>query len=146
MKLPSVFQPSLAQDANIVPAANYLTCITKATMKDTANKDGKYLGLQFKIQEGKFRNRMLFQNFNLVNKNPEAVRIAESELKALCNALGIDALEETEQLQGKNVVVVVKVKPETTADPAKNIIRGYKPESEFVPEADENPFEGDNHG
>lgn len=141
MKLPSVFQPSLAQDSNTVPAANYLVAITKAVMKETQAKDGQYLAIQYKIQDGKCKGRMLFQNFNLINKNPEAVRIAEGELKRLCKALEIDPLEDTDQLQGRQVVVKVGIKPETAADPARNVIKDFKPESDYEPEADVDPFQ-----
>jgi hypothetical protein len=141
MELPSVFKPSLAQDSNVVPAASYLCSIVKAVMKDTNAKDGKYLSLQFKIADGKNKGRVLFQNFNLVNKNPTAVRIAESELKGLCEAIGIDELKDTEQLQGQTVVCKVGIKAETAADPARNVIKGYKPESDYVAEGEESPFE-----
>lgn len=144
-QLPNVFKPSQAQDANVLPAGNYLCKVVKAVMKETNAKDGQYLSTQIKVQDGKYKNRVLFQNFSLVNKNPEAVRIAESQLKGLCEALGIDELEDTDQLiNAGNFVAKVKIKAETAANPASNNIVGYATEDKYQPTDDTDPFGEEN--
>ena len=131
--LPSVFVPEEAEDMqfNVLKSGWYPAELVKSTLKDTRNKDGKYLEFQFKIIEDandeKSEGRFVFANLNIVNKNETAVKIAHSDLKAICEAVGFEGdLEDTVDLHNIPLMINVKLKPETPDWPAKNEIKGYK--------------------
>lgn len=131
--LPSVFVPEEAEDMQftVLKSGWYPAELVKSTLKDTRNKDGKYLEFQFKIIEDandeKSEGRFVFANLNIVNKNETAVKIAHSDLKAICEAVGFEGdLEDTVDLHNIPLLINVKLKPETPDWPAKNEIKGYK--------------------
>ena len=131
--LPSVFVPEEAEDMQftVLKSGWYPAELVKSTLKDTRNKDGKYLEFQFKIIEDandeKSEGRFVFANLNIVNKNETAVKIAHSDLKAICEAVGFEGdLEDTVDLHNIPLMINVKMKPETPDWPAKNEIKGYK--------------------
>ena len=131
--LPSVFVPEEAEDMQftVLKSGWYPAELVKSTLKDTRNKDGKYLEFQFKIIEDandeKSEGRFVFANLNIVNKNETAVKIAHSDLKAICEAVGFEGdLEDTVDLHNIPLMISVKLKPETPDWPAKNEIKGYK--------------------
>ena len=131
--LPSVFVPEEAEDMQftVLKSGWYPAELVKSTLKDTRNKDGKYLEFQFKIIEDandeKSEGRFVFANLNIVNKNETAVKIAHSDLKAICEAVGFEGdLEDTVDLHNIPLMINVKLKPETPDWPAKNEIKGYK--------------------
>ena len=130
--LPSVFVPEEAEDMQftVLKSGWYPAELVKSTLKDTRNKDGKYLEFQFKIIEDandeKSEGRFVFANLNIVNKNETAVKIAHSDLKAICEAVGFEGdLEDTVDLHNIPLMINVKLKPETPDWPAKNEIKGY---------------------
>lgn len=143
-QLPGVFVPEEAEDNPFepIPAEWYTAEIVKSEMKDTKDKTGKYLALSFRVLEGEFKGRLVFVNLNLVNQNETAVRIARSDLKAICKAVGItDELEDSVDLHNVPMDIKVTIKPETSQWPAKNEIKAYAAEGEGGQESDENPFD-----
>ena len=89
---------------------------------------------------------MVWVNLNLVNKSETAVRIAQSDLKKICESLGIAELEDSADLHGQPLAIKLSVKAATAQYPEGNDIKDYADESS-APEDDgeaegENPFEG----
>ena len=147
--LPNIFKPEEAQENPFapIPADWYLAEIIKSEVKATRSNDGKYLALTFKILEGDHSGRMIFANLNLVNKSEVAVKIAESDLKAICEAVNFEGdLEDTFDLHNIAMQVKVSLKPETAQWPAKNELKNFKPEDweaisdENSPDDDDMPF------
>lgn len=131
--LPNVFVPEEAEDMKftVLKGGWYPAELVKSTLKDTRDKAGKYLEFQFKIIEDandeKSEGRFVFTNLNIVNKNETAVKIAHSDLKAICEAVGFEGeLEDTTDLHNIPLQIKLTVKPETPDWPAKNEIKGYK--------------------
>ena len=132
--LPNVFTPETA-DANPfapIPADWYIAEITKSELKTTNDKAGKYIALTFKVTEGEHEGRLLYTNLNIVNKSEIAVKIAQADLKNICDGVGFDGeLEDTEDLHNIPMAVKVTVKPETSLWPAKNELKAFKPEADL---------------
>lgn len=135
--LPNVFVPEEAEsmEFEVLPAGWYPAEIVKSELKTTKDKQGKYIALQFKItddveingEEVKSKGRFVYTNLNIVNKNETAVKIAMSDLKAICAAIDFeDELEDTVDLHDQEMMIKLTVKPETSEWPAKNEIKGYK--------------------
>lgn len=145
--LPSVFNTD-DHDAmsgfEPIEAGVYLAEIVKTQLKDTKDKTGKYLSVQFKIlDDEKYKGRFVFTNLNLVNKNPQAVEIAQRELKSICEAVGFEGeLEDSEDLHDTPLGIKVTIKEATSKWPAGNEVKRYYAEAD-MPEPDgDNPFEG----
>lgn len=131
--LPSVFVPEEAEDMEFKPlkAGWYPAELVKSELKSTKDKKGKYLSFQFKVTEDandeSSEGRFVFTNLNIVNSNETAVKIAHSDLKAICEAVGHEGeLEDTVDLHNIPLMIKVSYKPETPDWPAKNEIKGFK--------------------
>lgn len=131
--LPSVFVPEETEDMEFKPlkAGWYPAELVKSELKTTKDKKGKYLSFQFKVTEDandeSSEGRFVFTNLNIVNANETAVKIAHSDLKAICEAVGHKGeLEDTVDLHNIPLMIKVSYKPETPDWPAKNEIKGFK--------------------
>lgn len=131
--LPSVFVPEETEDMEFKPlkAGWYPAELVKSELKSTKDKKGKYLSFQFKVTEDandeSSEGRFVFTNLNIVNSNETAVKIAHSDLKAICEAVGHKGeLEDTVDLHNIPLMIKVSYKPETPDWPAKNEIKGFK--------------------
>lgn len=135
--LPNVFVPEEAEsmEFEVLPGGWYPAELVKSELKTTKDKTGKYLAFKFKItddveingEEVKSSGRFVFTNLNIVNKNETAVKIAMSDLKAICESVGFEGeLEDTTDLHDQEMYIKLTVKPETSEWPAKNEIKGYK--------------------
>lgn len=112
-------------DFSAIPAGEYIAQIVKSEWKDTKAGDGKFIQFQIKILEGEFTGRVLFDRLNLVNPNPVAVEIANKGLNSMCDACGLVGVDDSEQLHGIPMNVVVKVEPATPSYPESNSIVNY---------------------
>ena len=127
--LPDIFTPSEAKSNGFdpIPAGWYEVEATKSELKSTKDKAGKYIAFTFKVLDGDHEGRLIFTNLNIVNKNDIAVKIAQGDLKAICDAVGFeDDLEDTEDLHNIPLAIKVSITEETSNWPAKNEIKGYK--------------------
>jgi len=71
-----------------------------------------------------------------VNTNPTAVEIANKELATICDAVGKNHIEDTEELHGIPMTIRVKKTPATANYPEGNEINGYAPAEGYAkPEA-----------
>lgn len=112
-----------------IPAGDYPVIIAASEMKPTSNGNGQYLELKLQIIRGEFQNRILFDRLNLVNANQKTVDIAKGTLSAICRAVGVMAPNRSEELHGKPLVAVVKLRKRDDAGhegEVTNEVRGYK--------------------
>ena len=91
----------------ILPVGDYTMQITQSDLRDTKAGDGQYIWLELEILGPKYVGRRYWERLNLFNKNETAVRIAKKALGAICNAVGVSAFEDTEQLHLKPMKVVI---------------------------------------
>ena len=117
-------EPTSTFDA--IPAGKYLAAITDSEMKPTKNGSGKYLQLSFTILEGEYKNRVLWARLNLENPNATAVKIARSELSAICHATGVMQPRDSVELHNLPLVISVKVKKREDTGELTNEIKGYE--------------------
>ena len=108
-----------------LPAGKYLAAITESEMKPTKSGAGSYLQLTFTILEGEYKNRILWDRLNLNNPNATAVKIARSELSAICHAIGVMQPRDSVELHNLPLVITVKVKKREDTGELTNEIKGY---------------------
>lgn len=90
------------------PAGEYTMQVVNSDMRTTKSGTGQYLWLEFDILNGPVRGKY-FERLNLFNDNAKAVEIANRQLSAICNAVGLVSLQDSEQLHMKPLKVVLKV-------------------------------------
>jgi len=112
-----------------IPAGKYLAAITESEMKPTKSGTGSYLQLTFTILEGEYKNRVLWARLNLNNPNATAVKIAYSELSAICRAIGVMQPRDSVELHNLPLVITVKVKKREDTGELTNEIKGYEPKA-----------------
>ena len=117
-------------DRSPLAPGDYIVCIVKSEFKATKAKNGHYLSVHMKVQEGDRRGSMLFLNLNLDNPNPIAVEIANKELNSICQACGKEAVEDSDELHGIPFCVTVAIEPARGDYPPSNKITAYKPADE----------------
>jgi len=124
-------------DFSPIPEGDYIAHIHKSSMencKETAkDPNGKYLKLEWKIIAGKYKGRLLWTQLNLVNKNPQAVEIAQKELATICRACGVPSIQDSQQLHGVPCKIKVALIPATAQYPEKNQIKYYDKADAHIP-------------
>ena len=108
-----------------IPAGKYLAIITESEMKPTKSGTGQYLQLTFQIIDGALKGRLLWARLNLVNPSDMAVKIARSELSAICRAVGVMAPKDSIELHNLPLVVSVACKKRDDTGEITNEIKGY---------------------
>lgn len=144
-QLPSVFNAKDSEKMGgfePIPAGWYLAEVTKSEYKATNAKTGHYLTCMFKVLDGDYKGRYVFNLMNLDNPNPLAVEIAQKELASLCEACGIDELEDSTELHNIPLSIRVAIAPGSGGHPPKNGIKAYKTEAEMPDEeeSEDSPF------
>ena len=110
-----------------IPAGKYLAAITESEMKPTKNGSGSYLQLTFTVLEGEHKGRVLWARLNLNNPNATAVKIARSELSAICHAVGVMQPRDSVDLHNLPLLITVKLKKREDTGELTNEIKGYEP-------------------
>lgn len=108
-----------------VPAGRYAAVITDSEMKPTKSGGGQYLRLEFEIIEGPCAGRKLWSRLNLENANSEAVRIARSDLSAICHAVKVLMPGDSVELHNIPLAIVVRCKKDQD-DETVSEIKGYE--------------------
>ncbi len=112
-----------------IPAGKYLAAITESEMKPTKNGSGSYLQMTFTVLEGEYKNRVLWARLNLNNPNATAVKIARSELSALCRAVGVLTPRDSVELHNIPLLITVKLKKREDTGELTNEVKGFEPKS-----------------
>lgn len=99
---------------SVIPAGSYIAQIEESEIKPTKSGTGQMLKLKWRVLDGQYKNRVIFGNINIVNANPEAEKIGQRQLSALCHAAGVLQLQDTAQLHAKPMKVKVKVRVDET--------------------------------
>ena len=109
-----------------LPDSWYTAQIIESEQKATKAGTGHYLQLAFEILDDTYRGRRAWARLNIDNPSEEAVRIAKADLAKICQALKINALNDTQQLHGKPLQIRVIYKEGDSTYGPSNEIRGYK--------------------
>jgi hypothetical protein len=99
----------------------------ESEMKPTKDGRGSYLQLVAKVIDGPFKGRPLWARLNLKNPSDQAVEIAYRELSAICRAVGVMNVSDSQQLHNRPFMGHVEFEPAKGEFKAKNNLIGYKP-------------------
>ena len=69
-----------------MPVGEYVAQIVEASIQQPKSGDGYYLALTWKIAEGEFEGRQVWQRITYLHSNEQAQTIGRKTLKDLCVA------------------------------------------------------------
>lgn len=111
-----------------LPAGLYTAMVTESSVVPTKENTGQRLKLTWRVIEGPLANRLIFDSLNVVNVNPKAEEIGQRQLSALCHAVGVLQMQDTEQLHGLPCTLRVSIKKDPTGQYAdSNEVKAYSP-------------------
>ena len=116
-------EPNAAPEA--LPAGDYVAQVVGSEIKPTASGSGEYLKLEIEILTPGFSGRRVFDQLNIRNESAEAERIGRAQLSALCHAVGVLRISDSQQLHGKPFVVNLVIKEDSQYG-KQNKVKGYK--------------------
>lgn len=120
-------EPQQPMSSEPLPAGAYTVEITNAEVKDLKSGNGTGLTVEYTvIDPQQFARRKVWQNLNIRHVNPQAEQIAQSQLSALCRAVGIGVLTDSDQLFQRIVRINVKVRPGQGDYGPRNEVTGYE--------------------
>lgn len=90
-----------------IPAGWYNVIIDQSENKPTNDGQGMYLEARYNVLDGQYAGRKVFSRFNLRNVNPQAQEIAYKQLSAVCHAVGVLQVQDSQQLH--NMPMKIKV-------------------------------------
>lgn len=115
--------------------------IEASEVKPTSKGTGTYLATTVTVIEPEeFKGRKIFNNnYNLENDNPKAQEIGQKQFASLCRAIGIQSVEDSEELHFRAFVAKVgRGKPSVGNDgksyPGRAEIKRYYFPDEEMPE------------
>lgn len=105
-----------------LPRGSYNAIIIDSDIKSTKAGTGEYIELEMQIVDGEYTGRRIWERLNVNNPNKQAEDIAKAALGALCMAVGVDDLTDTEQLHDIPFVIGVEI---DRKDPTRNRVMSY---------------------
>lgn len=122
-------------DYSTLPLGIYRLEVSASDVTATKAGTGTILKLTYDVLEPEeYKGRKIFSNINIQNPNPTAQEIGQRELGSLCRAVGISAIENSEELHfiGFTAKVGLEKKQEGYAQ-RNNLARFYFPDEGNVP-------------
>lgn len=113
-----------------LPDGDYEMMIIKSAMKETKAGNGSYLELEMQIIGGAFSGRRHWERLNLDNPSHKTVQIAQEQLAKLCMAVGLDEVENSDELHDKAFIATLAIDKK---DPTRNSIKDYQPTNSPAP-------------
>jgi uncharacterized protein DUF669 len=91
-QFPETFDPA-TQEGNawdVLPVGEYVAQIVEASIQQPNSGDGYHLALTWKIIEGDYEGRQVWQRITYLHSSEQAQTIGRKTLKDLCDALGVN--------------------------------------------------------
>jgi hypothetical protein len=107
-----------------IPEGEYTLMCLDAEEKETQS-GGQMIKAKFEVVGGEHSGRWLWQNFNIINKNPKAQQIGRSQLVAWAAACGRPDADDTDKLLNKNFRAEVSIEKGTGGYADSNRIKVF---------------------
>lgn len=112
----------------LLPAGWYVGQVTESEIVPLKTGNGQSLKLTVEILSDGYRGRKVWARLNVQHSNPEAERIAQQQLRELCEAIGLGRMTDTVQLHNLPFGVKVKIREDKTGQyEPQNEVAGFKP-------------------
>lgn len=124
--------PQSDRSYDLIPDGWYTVKITEAKVSPTKSGTGEKIDVRYDILGPSQQGRVIFGAINIRNQNPTAESIGLQQLGEIMRAIGLDRIEDSDQLVGGELQIKVRIKQPTDKDKAagydqpKNDISGFK--------------------
>jgi hypothetical protein len=120
--------PKRESNYELLPAGWYTAQVTESEIVPLKSGLGQALKLTFEVLSDGHRNRKVWARLNIQHRgSPEAERIANEQLRELCESVGIVRMSDTVELHNKPVQIKVKVRKDDSGQyEDQNEVTGYK--------------------
>lgn len=119
-------EPQAPRDGEPIPAGLYTVEITNADLKPLKKGNGTGLNLEFTVIDGPHSKRKVWSLLCIQHENQQTEQIAQAQLSAICRAVGIAQLNDTDELFQRVLCVRTKVRPPENGYDAKAEITSYE--------------------
>lgn len=126
---PSGVDYNVATNKNLLPAGWMDGYIESAEIRDTKSGTGQYIYIAWRPLDGQ---HLVHDHINIKNSNPTAVEIGLRTLGTIARALGLESIDDTEQLTGREIAARLAIE-EGGEWPARNVIKAYAKNSTVRP-------------
>jgi hypothetical protein len=120
-------EPSAPRDGEPLPAGLYTVEITGADIKPLKKGNGTGLNLEFTVIDGPHSKRKVWSFLCIQHENSQTEQIAQSQLSAICRAVGIAQLNDTDELFQRVLCVRTKIRSAENGYDAKAEVTSYEP-------------------
>jgi hypothetical protein len=125
----------------LLPAGKYVGQVVDTEIIPLKSGNGHALQLTIEILQEGYRGRKVWARLNIRHINPTAEKIAQEQLRDLCEAIGIPRFDDTAELHNKPISVKVKIRKDDTGQyEDKNEVAGFYPASGAVAIPSSSPF------
>lgn len=118
--------PDEGRDFSPLPSGAYDVEIVGSEVKDTRAGTGCYLALELTVLGPVGTGRKVWQNITLKNANADAESIGQAQLSALCRAVGIPVLKDSDQLFQKTVRARLGLEKGKDGHPDRNKVTAWE--------------------
>lgn len=120
--------PKRESNYELLPAGWYTAQVTESEIVPLKSGLGQALKLTFEVLQDGYRNRKVWARLNIQHRgSPEAERIANEQLRELCESVGVVRMSDTVELHNKAVQIKVKVRKDDSGQyEDQNEVTGYK--------------------
>ena len=94
-----------------LPAGEYKAIIESSELVDIKDNKGKMLKLTYKVIDGTFSGRKVFENLCIGHVNEKPREIAKTALNAIGKALDMNVIKDSAQLHNQPMWIKVKMTP-----------------------------------
>ena len=116
-----------------LPDGDYLVSFDRASEQATKKGDGSYVKASFKVVEGDYKGRLLFNYFLITHSNPKAAQIGKEQLSKCLKAMGVvngfegigNDATQLESFVGKELIVKVGIEAGTNGYSDRNKIQKW---------------------
>lgn len=120
----SSFAPVAA--AALLKPGDYDARIMQSEIMPVRSGDGRAIQVAFEMLSPEHEGRIVWSRIHFETQDRLVRDIASRELAALCKAVGVSELTDTEQLLHKCLRVTLGIKPRRDGD-MTNVVRAYLP-------------------
>ena len=113
-------------DYSPIPEGWYNVKITDASLNKTKAGTGEYIKVEYTVSGENFSGRRVWDLLNIRNPSEKAEEIGRRQLSSLMSAIGLETLNDTDELVGADLKVKVKIKPAEGDYSESNGIGGFK--------------------
>lgn len=123
------YEPDAPLEA--IPPGDYMLAVKDSEMKESKkDRDNQYLQVTIEVIDGEYQGRLIFDRFNIINKNTVAEEIGRKQLAALCEAaLNKRDIKDSNELHFRPFIGTVDVEKSEGYNP-KNVVKRYMSRTE----------------